>query len=502
MKTLRFIFILLLLIFIAPGLTNAQDLTGRGINGAGTSVNPSGNPTYPVSAPVAGSLTTPISSYQVNAPQGQPSGMLNNNLLITGNVGGGRFFHGFVPYGSPLDFRGSLDTTSLDSFLRYATPPSQDFYSPTASPLGYQASVPIELLAGPSTKIRTSTTSEAYFVPFSVSAASAQQVPSQSNLIPLPANIPGNYQTILSRVQGYQNVEQFIPNPGSLIETETSMKTVEQENLLKSELEQSPLNEPFKTFEQPAVTPATLKKTPVQPLQNLREEDYMQKRMQGNEQIRKAIEEQWVEKLKAAGVEETQPTAQKKKYSITTAPGAPAGPAAAAKVETNQGKQSFDFEKEYGDKFDSYIKTAQQYMKEGKFYQAADSYTMASIYRPLEPLGYAGKALALFAAGEYLSSSKMLSAAYDLNTEYAKTKLDLGLLFSDKSLLEVRLADLQKWTKASESPEFLFLLSFIDYQMGKNVQAEAAINLALQKKPEDKNMLALKKAIVLSREAK
>jgi hypothetical protein len=500
MKTLRFIFILLLLIFIAPGFTNAQDLTGRGINGAGTSVNPSGNATYPVSAPVAGSLTTPISSYQVNTSQGQPSGMLNNNLLITGNVGGGRFFHGFVPYGSPLDFRGSLDTTSLDSFLRYATPPSQDFYSPSASPLGYQASVPIELLAGPSAKIRTSTTSEAYFVPFSVSAASAQQVPSQSNLISLPANIPGNYQTILSRVQGYQNVEQFIPNPGSLIETETSMKTVEQENLLKSELDQSPLNEPFKTFEQPAVAPAV--KT-AQPLQNIQEQDYMQKRIEGNEQIRKAIEEQWAEKLKAAGVEKTQPAAQKKKYSITTAPGAPAGPAAAAtKVEINQGKKSFDFEKEYGDKFDSYIKTAQQYMKEGKFYQAADSYTMASIYRPLEPLGYAGKALALFAAGEYLSSSKMLSAAYDLNTEYAKTKFDLGLLFSDKSLLEVRLADLQKWTKASESPEFLLLLAFIDYQIGKDVQAEAAIDLALQKKPEDKNMLALKKAIVLSHEAK
>ncbi|MBN1457030.1 MAG: hypothetical protein JW912_04170, partial [Sedimentisphaerales bacterium] len=40
------------------------------------------------------------------------------NDIVTGNVGGGKHFRGFVPYNSVSDFGGSLGSADLDSFIR------------------------------------------------------------------------------------------------------------------------------------------------------------------------------------------------------------------------------------------------------------------------------------------------------------------------------------------------------------------------------------------------
>ncbi|MHC4335847.1 MAG: tetratricopeptide repeat protein [Planctomycetota bacterium] len=64
----------------------------------------------------------------------------SGNLVITGNVGGGRQFQGAVPYRSTSDFWGGLGSASLDSFLRRSYVPSnrqlytqtyQPYYSPS-----------------------------------------------------------------------------------------------------------------------------------------------------------------------------------------------------------------------------------------------------------------------------------------------------------------------------------------------------------------------------------
>jgi tetratricopeptide (TPR) repeat protein len=483
MNTFQFrIIIPLALFFAAKATMVGQDMTDPGLN-------PIGNPTSPITSTSMGPPTVPASSYQGVAVPGQGSGLLNGNLIITGNVSGGQYFHDYIPYGSPLDFRGSLETTSLDSFLRYSAPPGQTFYSPTASPAGYGIPAAGGLLAGPSQKIRTSGTTEDYFVPLSSVAASMQQTSAGTSTITLLPTVTGNYQTLLNRVQGYRGVEQFITKRSKETEADL-MKPVEQEDLLKTELEKTDLSEPLKPFEQPAQAKAAETITS-QVLQKPEKDDFTKMRLQADEQIKKAVEEEWASRLKAAGLDKT----KLPRKDQTARTGAVMDSAPAGQMFGKPTKKFPTFESEFGDKFDHFINSAEQYMKEGKFYQAADSYTMASIYRPLEPLGYAGKSLALFAAGEYLSSSRMLSVALELKGEYAKTKLDLENLFSDKTILETRVADLQKWTKASESPELLFLLAFIDYQTGKTDQASSAIDLALQKMPERKAMLALKKVI-------
>jgi len=99
--------------------------------------------------------TVPPSSYgkgpqTQNTAFGDPSGLVStpnpidntSNLVITGNVSGGKSFRGNIPYGSTTSFGGRLGSTSLDPFLRYSAMPeelsqgpstSNPFYSPTGT---------------------------------------------------------------------------------------------------------------------------------------------------------------------------------------------------------------------------------------------------------------------------------------------------------------------------------------------------------------------------------
>jgi len=59
----------------------------------------------------------------------------SGNLVITGNVGGGRQFQGAVPYRSTSYFWGGLGSASLDSFLRRSyVPPGGELYTQTYQP--------------------------------------------------------------------------------------------------------------------------------------------------------------------------------------------------------------------------------------------------------------------------------------------------------------------------------------------------------------------------------
>lgn len=77
-----------------------------------------GNPIGPSTVP-----PSTINSGLVSNPS--PIDM-NGNLLITGNVRRGRYFHGDVPYRSPTSFGSSLGSSALSSFLR-DTAGSEDF---------------------------------------------------------------------------------------------------------------------------------------------------------------------------------------------------------------------------------------------------------------------------------------------------------------------------------------------------------------------------------------
>ena len=146
-------------------------------------------------------------------------------------------------------------------------------------------------------------------------------------------------------------------------------------------------------------------------------------------------------------------------------------------------------------KFNQHMRSAEQYLKEGKFYRAADTYTLASIYKPKDPLAYAGKSHALFAAGEYMTSALFLSRALNIFPEYAQFKIDIIAMVGDRDMLESRIIDIKQWIGRSDSGKLQFLLGYIYYQMGRLQEAKYSIDAANEKLPDSPAVTALKKAI-------
>jgi tetratricopeptide (TPR) repeat protein len=146
-------------------------------------------------------------------------------------------------------------------------------------------------------------------------------------------------------------------------------------------------------------------------------------------------------------------------------------------------------------KFNEYMLAAQTYLKQGKYYRAADTYALASIYKKDEPAAYVGRGHALFAAGEYMSSALFIARAIEISAAYAKAKVDLVTLLGDIDKLESRIADVEEWFRKSSSAEIGFLLGYVYYQTGRLDQAKEAINIAYEKKPQWPAVQVLKKAI-------
>jgi tetratricopeptide (TPR) repeat protein len=147
------------------------------------------------------------------------------------------------------------------------------------------------------------------------------------------------------------------------------------------------------------------------------------------------------------------------------------------------------------DNFNQHMRAAEQYLKEGKYYRAADTYTLASMYKRNDPLAYAGKSHALFAAGGYMSSALFLSRTLEIFPEYARFKVDLVGMVGDRDKVESRIADIKLWIEKSDSAELQFLLGYVYYQIGRAGEAKKAINAAYKKLPDRPAVIALKKAI-------
>jgi len=159
-------------------------------------------------------------------------------------------------------------------------------------------------------------------------------------------------------------------------------------------------------------------------------------------------------------------------------------------------------------KFNQHIQAAQGHLKAGRYYAAADSFALASIYK-LDPgeagsdpvqagglaLCFAGRGHALFAAGEYISSALFLSRALKIAPEYARTKIDLAGMLGGENKLESRIADIKEWLGRSDSAQLEFLLGYVCYRMGRLEQAKQSINSASEKMPKSPAVDAVKKAI-------
>ncbi len=492
---------------------------------------------YPTSMPV---------SFQQDGLVRTPNPIDNtSSLLVTGNVRGGSYFRGVVPYSSPTYFSGALASSSLDPFLRGSagaeyfgrysryssytfgyspyysqtqtvttinpgsssiiTPPTADFDGYIfqsdimgTSPLQRDAVLDITL-AMPSERLRplsmTPKEMEKLIASEIAELSSAKQYDRQyetsTKQFKSELDQAGDDITDLMRKPDDLGISLLSPAAekldSNLPATEWWLETPARERKQQAEEETAEVssnvywllepNEPLDVYEQMK-----------QQLDSSKEEiipvaQQDQNTVEGSE--KPDLEQMWQRTSEFS--EERPKRSQTEEFAENKL-------FAAAKAKAALG--SFDtFASFSEDKFNQYMRAAEQYLKQGKYYRAADAYTLASIYKPDDPLAYAGKSHALFASGEYMSSALFLSRALRIFPEYAGFKIDLVAMVGDRDKLEGRVVDVEEWLRMSGAPELEFLLAYVYYRMDRLKKAKGAISAAYEKMPEAPAVLALKKAI-------
>ncbi len=159
-------------------------------------------------------------------------------------------------------------------------------------------------------------------------------------------------------------------------------------------------------------------------------------------------------------------------------------------------------------KFNQHMQAAESYLRQGRYYRAADSFSLASIYKvdagkaesdPAQTFGLAlslaGRGHALFAAGEYISSALFISRAIEVDPEYARTEIDFVTMLGGKDKLRSRIDDVKEWLGRSGADQLQFLLGYVYYRIGRLQEAKEAIDTAYEKMPESLAVDTVKRAI-------
>jgi len=424
------------------------------------------------------------------------------NLVVTGNVADGMYFRGVVPYRGVTDFSApasSLSRTSagIDSFLRDSAG-SQNLGRYTGGITPYYS---------PTWTVTTMTPGgSSVFVPQTASSRGVESVSGAA----LPREQAGYYQRGYVSQMGnrplsmsQQELERIIdidtgryPQGGEPVPRVQSQEQFWRQLGVRIERRAEPPTGDVKNEGQLGL--ATGAEPNVGMLLSLRagqEKQPAATNQQGLQRFANTLEpnsglgvyEQMKMKLGKPAMEQAdvnKPAASDISRSGVSASGA-GGFAEAYK----------SFAAYSDDKFDQHIRAAESYMKQGRFYRAADAYTLATVYKPGDPFGYAGKSCALFAAGEYMSSALFLARAIEIYPEYAKLKIDLVGMVGDKDTVENRILDAREWLDMSGSGELEFLLSYVYYQMDRLEFARQMIESAAKKMPDSKAVAAMKKAI-------
>ncbi|MBA7675000.1 hypothetical protein ES703_83228 [subsurface metagenome] len=496
-------------------------------------------------------IDSPVGSGRV-PPSSARSGLIRSpnpidrsgNLIITGNVAGGRHFRGVVPYRATSSFGAGVGSSSLDSFLRRSAS-SGDFgtfsgrytpyyspsatvtttrpnrpgvFRPTATRIGGRAADGFALRAGSAIK-----------------SGRQQALSAVSNIKLRPRRFsPQELEKLIADGVATYAQAKRIADEQNLAQMERLRQDLKQLRHRAPQLKQSLISRdeslrPFTKLEPSAdvLQPLKLQK----PTGQAGEEDFptqkrafrtLDKQSDVYEQMKQQIDnlQKTLERLRA--VEQPEDTAQRRRTEdrrqktedrrqrtddrrwttddrrwttedeIRNILGTDVDVSAKAKSILGPHKTFASYS---NDKFNQHIRAGEMYLKQGRYYRAADSFTMASIYKPDDPLAYAGRSHALFAAGEYMSSALFLSRTLEIFPEYARFKIDLVAMVGDRDKLESRIADVEEWFQRSEAPELQFLLAYVYYQMGRLDRAKEAIDAAYEKLPDSPAVIALKKAI-------
>ena len=496
--------------------------------GGSTLTNPS------VSSPV-GTGTVPVTMYRSGLVASPDPIDPTSNMVVTGNVGGGKYFRGVVPYNAISDFGGALGSGTLDSFLRMSTVP-QNYYGGGIAPFYSQTGTVTRIVPGtnmvivpPSSKIRTEQDESLRQRSILFSQTQANAAARSGSLGPAGVRLP---PTSTEQVEPYlplgidqdqvqrEKARERLRAQQKLLDERLKdaaedvnglEQLVGQRQTVKSSLK-SGSEDSYSQLPQTPLEPASVLKPqrpqapgPVSPQEQPQKIDVYEKMLAEYEQAKKAYEEHLDQSRRAEQQAEPdvnmpgrKPAARERQYEqperITSTPAPVSEEQPAEKEPLSElevlartrrvlsERQTFAVYSQ--DKFNRHMRAAEEYMQQGKYYLAADAYRLASIYKPLDPLAYAGQSHALFAAGEYLSSALYLSRAIEMFNGYVDFKIDIVTMIGDMDTVEKRIADIKAWIELSSAPELEFLLAYVYMQLDRLDKASEAINAAYERMPD------------------
>ena len=411
------------------------------------------------------------------------------NQVVTGNVAGGKHFRGIVPYRSRYTVGSSSASSTIDDFLRYSAP------------------------AGNSGQYRG----------FYSGTTTVSRINPGTNTVTSAGSPGGN-----SGIQAPQMFGSYLPRASSIGRRNTVLQAISSEIDLWQPVsygENRPLSLDPEQLEELILSDIELDR------KQLRRKMFLDQENERDAPNTDIADPEAVKKQLTGDTEEKEGKQDRATIDHLELLKRPLDPAYKEKEDASQqdpsGKDSFDsdqfgvpgFDKKSGretskkrsvkrnsDLFDSasrtradavrakygnyaayssdmfrrHMESGRRHLLEGEYYKAADSYSMASIYESDSYQAYAGKAHALFAAGEYMSSSLFTVRAIESNPEYLKEEVDLKAVIADRDKIDDRLLDLEKIIKGSsrEIVEFNFLLAYVYYRMDRPENALENINTA------------------------
>jgi hypothetical protein len=420
--------------------------------------SPIGSPTAVPSAGKSGLIPNQPSMYGVSG-----------NMVMTGNVGGGKEFRGVVPYSSRYYSRTS--SSPIDSFLRRSSgdPLANDrnpgVYTPYYEPRrtvtsmyrgGQTGLVAPQLL--PQGKANTSIPSglaQMNNTPFSLQqrplSSSPQDISQIMNRHLLPQRLQDNVSDkINNRVlpPEIKKDMQYDPlSPESMLLPQELLKPVEGMEVRKDITKET--------------TPNIYERT--------------------REQIRKETEQ-----------EEMDAAAEKIKLANEQSENKQTGNQAEESELKGRYKTFADLSEA---KASEYMNEAQEFLQDGKFYKAADSFALAAVWKPDTANAWIGQVGSLFAAGEYMSSAYYLGQVLTLKPQLIRQKMPPTILMQKRDTFENGLVEAQTWQERSQSGELAFLTAYMLWQDGKVDRAQDAIEKAVMLIPESNAIRTLAEII-------
>ncbi|MHC5086992.1 MAG: tetratricopeptide repeat protein, partial [Planctomycetota bacterium] len=332
--------------------------------------------------------------------RGNPYGKSGNDI-VTGNVGGGKHFRGVVPYGSSYysgAYSNSRGSRSVNNFIRRSSDPIVNdrnpgqintYYDPRRTVSSMRRSDGSTGLSNPQLTGQGRGTNP-YIMP-----TPARTIMSPEYQRPLSANNMDLEQILTRREQLRQDAEK---------ETEGSedIKGFFDETLSLEQMEQNQEDEETPALEEDALTKLLKESQEIDDEQELEpESDEATKTETGDET---KLFDRTRPKRASVQTEDIEALAEKGREVL-------------GEHET--------FASLADEKFDGFMNAAEEFIRNGQFYKAADTYALAIIWKPEDARGYLGQSFSLFAAGEYMSSAYYLGRAFELNPKAATKKYNL-----------------------------------------------------------------------------